>query len=227
MGRAGFVFRIKICGVTQVDDARRVAVARADAVGLNFCSSSPRCVTIDRALEVATVLPNGISRVGVFVDSPPDKIAAICRAVPLDAIQLHGDEPPEWIDQLGDRTVIKAFRCGPDGVAPVADYLQRCRERSRLPDAVLVDAYAPGQHGGTGKVVNWDLIAAPRPWLHGLPLVLAGGLQPDNVAAAIAAVGPAAVDTASGVELAPGRKDPQRLGQFVERAAAAFQNLDV
>jgi len=158
----------------------------------------------------------------VFVNSQRDEILAIARDLALDWIQLHGDEPPELVGQLGEYSVIKAFRCGPRGVRPMVAYLDRCRRGSRLPQAVLVDAHVPGEYGGTGQVVRWDQVAAPRPWLGDLPLILAGGLTPENVAAAIVAVKPAAVDTASGVELVPGRKDAEQVELFVERAAAAL-----
>jgi phosphoribosylanthranilate isomerase len=219
------MFRIKICGITTVQDMQRVVTAGADAVGLNLCPSSPRYVAADRALAIVDAVPDQIAKVGVFVNSPSDEILALGHALALDWIQLHGDEPPEFLGQLGDRAVIRAFRCGPRGIEPVADYLDECRRQSRLPQAVLIDAHVPGQYGGTGQVVRWDQVAEPRPWLLGLPLILAGGLTPGNVATAIAAVHPAAVDTASGVEAAPGRKDPELVGQFVKQATAAFDRL--
>ncbi len=224
------VFRIKICGITNVEDARAAADAGADAIGLNFYEPSPRYVVPEIARQTAEAVGNAIAKVGVFVDAPASEILETFESVGLDWIQLHGDEPPELLAELGDRPVIKAMACregglGPLAEYPVAEYLERCRALDRLPRAVLIDAYAPGQVGGTGKVVDWDRLADWREALGGVPLVLAGGLTPENVDRAIATVRPRAVDTASGVESSPGKKDAVLMAAFVVAASAEFTRL--
>jgi phosphoribosylanthranilate isomerase len=216
------MFRIKICGITSVDDAMAVARAGADAIGLNFYPRSPRCIPLDTARGIVAALPDGIVKVGLFVNSPLADVCLAYHNLHLDLIQLHGDEPPEYIAQLGDRPVMRAFRVAGSDLGPVNEYLARCRELQSLPSLVLLDSLVPGQFGGTGQTADWsaakEYVAQP-----GLPpLVLAGGLTADNVAEAIAAVRPAAVDVASGVESSPGRKDPAAVEAFVRAARAAF-----
>ncbi len=217
------MFRIKICGVTRVDDGVQAARAGADAIGLNFCPGSPRFVDRRAAREIAAALPGGIARVGVFVNADFDELVETAETVGLDVIQLHGDEPPSVVGRLGPRTVVRAFRCRDTGLAPVRDYLEQCRRAGALPQSVLLDAYSPDKYGGTGKCLDWPTVRAAGAQLGGLPIVLAGGLTPDNVSAAIAAAWPAAVDTAGGVESAPGVKDIEKVIAFVAAAQAAFQ----
>jgi phosphoribosylanthranilate isomerase len=218
------MFRIKICGITCPDDALAARDAGADAIGLNFCPASPRFLTSDQAERIVDALGDHVTTVGVFVDMSSESVLATCEQFRLAAVQLHGDEPPEQMCNFTGRPLIKAFRCGPDGIARrVAKYVERCQQLGRLPDAILVDAWVPNQYGGTGRTPDWTLLAGNRPWLAGLPLVLAGGLTPDNVSQAIARVGPAAVDTASGVERAPGKKDTERMAAFVRAAQNAFE----
>ncbi len=220
------MFRIKICGITNVEDAQAAAVAGADAIGLNFYEPSPRYIDSELARQIAVGVGDAIAKVGVFVGAPASKILETFESVGLDWIQLHGDEPPELLAELGERPVIKAMACRAGGLGPVAEYLDRCRVLDRLPRAVLVDAYTPGQHGGTGEVVDWDRLADWREALGGVPLVLAGGLTPENVDRAIATVRPRAVDTASGVESSPGRKDEVLVAAFVVTASAEFTRID-
>jgi phosphoribosylanthranilate isomerase len=200
--------KVKICGVTTVDDARMAAAAGADAIGINFSPRSLRCVAVDVAAAIAAALPPQVCRVGVFVDAPRDEVASIAAQVGLDALQFHGDESA-GLCAGWDRTTIKAVRVR-DGnaLAQVAAYAV---------DFILADAYVEGSPGGTGQRV-------PLEWLTGVPpdrLILAGGLTPDNVAAAIRAVRPAMVDVASGVESAPGRKDPEKVERFIANARVA------
>jgi phosphoribosylanthranilate isomerase len=216
------VFRIKICGVTRAEDAEQAAAAGADAVGLNFYAASPRYLTIDQARQVLRAVPAGVARVGVFVNAATELVRSARRQLPLDWIQLHGDEPPDYLAQLDEPAVIKAFRCGRAGLDAVAAYLERCRHGQRLPQAILIDAHVPQQYGGTGRVADWALLAGDRTWALGLPFILAGGLTPENVRTAIAQTRPDAIDTASGVESAPGRKEPARIDRFVRQAKAAF-----
>lgn len=216
------MFRIKICGITRVEDARQAAEAGADACGLNFYPHSPRCVALSTAAEICKQLPRSVVRVGVFVNAAPSEVVEAFGRLGLDLIQLHGDEPPEYLAELGSRPVIRAFRLGPEGMAAIERYLAQAEALGTLPRMVLVDAYRAGQYGGTGKAADWAALAgyAHLPWK--LPLVLAGGLDPDNVAEAIRQVRPAAVDTASGVETAPGQKSPDHVRRFVAAAQAAF-----
>lgn len=220
------MFRIKICGVTNVDDARLAAEAGADAIGLNFYRPSPRSVSIDVACEIADSLPEGIVRVGVFVNATADEIDAVCERVVLDCLQLHGDEPPEFVAGITRLPVIRAFCLGDDGAAPVTAYLAKCWELGALPSMVLVDAHRPGHFGGTGSTADWSTAREMRDTPGVPPLVLAGGLTEDNVAEAVATVRPHAVDTASGVESEPGRKDPLLVRGFVEQARVELNRLE-
>ena len=216
------MFRIKICGITNVDDALAVARAGADAVGLNFYPRSPRHVDLDTARRIVAALPKEMVKVGLFVNADPPDICRVCDDLGLDLIQLHGDEPPELLAQLGERPVMRALRLGTKGLRPVFEYLRRCRELAATPSLTLLDSLIPGEYGGTGKIADWT---AAKQYVaeSGLPpLVLAGGLTPANVADAIRTVRPAAVDTASGVESSPGRKDLVAVAAFVQSARAAF-----
>jgi phosphoribosylanthranilate isomerase len=200
--------RVKICGVTSVDDARMVAAAGADAIGINFWPRSARYVRRDVAAAIASALPAHVCRVGVFVDAPREEVASIAAQVGLDALQFHGDESVALCAGW-DRTTIKAVR--------VRDQRSLADAAAYAVDFILADAYVAGSPGGTGRRV-------PLEWLTGVPperLILAGGLTPDTVAAAIRAVRPAMVDVASGVESAPGRKDPEKVKRFIAHARAA------
>ena len=216
------MFRIKICGITNVDDALAVARAGADAVGLNFYARSPRYITPDVARTIVQTLPAGIVKVGLFVDTPADQVCRLFDDLQLDLIQLHGDQPPEFLAQLGNRPAMRAFRVGPEGLQPVTAYLIRCCELATLPKLVMIDSLMAGEYGGTGKVADWSVAQGYAATSDVPPLVLAGGLAPENVAEAIRTVRPAAVDVASGVESQPGRKDPVALGRFIEAARGAF-----
>jgi len=218
------VFRIKICGITRPEDGRLAAEAGADAIGLNFYARSKRYVSPKAAREIAAELPAEVARVGVFVNATAAEILDIADTVPLDWVQLHGDEPPGFLPQLAGRRIIRALRCGSEGLTPLAEYLEYCESLEAPPAAVLVDALTTdGEYGGTGQQAPWDLLAGSRTWLLGKPLILAGGLVPENVAQAIAHVWPLAVDTASGVESSPGVKDAVRMRKFVAAARRAFE----
>lgn len=219
------MFRTKICGITNREDAASVAAAGVGAVGLNFYSRSRRCITIDEAGVIIAALPREIVRVGLFVDATDDEVSAAFDQLQLDLIQLHGNESPEYIASLGERPVMKAFRLGANGVAPIAAYLDRCRELGCTPSQILIDADVPGQLGGTGQTADWNLLVEQRELIGGYRLVLAGGLTADNVAEAIERVRPDAVDTASGVEVTAPRKDAASSEAFVSAAEAAFDRL--
>lgn len=248
------VFRIKICGIMTADDALLAAEAGADAIGLNFYDKSPRFVPADRAAEIVERLreeyPAERVRVfGVFVNASLDDIIWTIRETDLYGpekgfgIQLHGDEPPELLRDLHNeglgRTgdlfqvlghvpvvpVVRAFRCrGPD-LAKEADYLQSCQRLGSLPQALLLDAYSATQYGGTGECVDWAAVRRERSKLHGVPVLLSGGLTPANVAEAIDRARPEGVDVASGVEKAPGQKDAAKVYAFVAAAKKAWREL--
>ena len=201
--------QIKICGLTTLDDALAAVEAGADLLGFNFYPPSPRYVTPEACGEITAVVHrrSPILCVGVFVNEPPARVAAILAAAGLDLAQLHGHETPADLRALGGRA-FKAFR----GVgADHADYAAASAGRP----AFLIDAYSPALYGGTGQTADWT---AARPLAEQYPLLLAGGLTPANVAEAIAQVQPWGVDVASGVEGAPGRKDAAKVVAFIQTA---------
>ncbi len=216
------MFQIKICGIRSVRDARFASLAGADAIGLNFYAKSPRFVDLENAELVVPAIPKSVTKVGVFVNESAEEINAISSRLELDYVQLHGDEPAEFLADVTQAKVIRAFRCGDDGFTPIANYLEACQALGRLPDAVLLDAHQPGEYGGTGQAIDWASVAENRQILAGAPLVLAGGLTPFNVAEAIHATHPNAVDVASGVESAPGTKDLLLIRAFCSAAKKAF-----
>jgi len=208
--------RVKICGITRPEWAAAAADAGADAIGLVF-ADSPRQVSPDKAAEIVRALPPWVAPVGVFVDESPSAIREIAERVGLGAAQLHGDEPPEAVGDLAPLKVVKALRIGGEkDVQRAHAWREACRRLGREPDAYLVDAKVTGgPKGGTGRPADWDLAA--RLALEGFrPLILTGGLSADNVAEAIRRVQPWGVDASSGLETAPGRKDPDRIRAFVE-----------
>ncbi|MCY3556289.1 MAG: phosphoribosylanthranilate isomerase [Gemmatimonadetes bacterium] len=194
--------RIKICGITNEADAAAAVRAGADALGFIFYEGSPRCVTPGRAAEIVAGLPPFVVPVGVFVNASADDVDGICGAVGIQVVQLHGDEPPGFCEALG-RPVIKAFR--------VRDASWKSDAEGYPVDAVLLDTYAEDRYGGTGATFDWWLV-------EGSPhrVILSGGLNPDNVAEAVSCVRPYGVDTGSGVEREPGRKDHGKIRDFVE-----------
>ena len=216
------MFRIKICGITRVEDARAAADAGADAIGLNFYPRSKRHVSREAAGRIVAALPAGVAKVGVFVNASAEEVRETASQLRLDWVQLHGDEPPEFLAELAGLPTIRALRCDASGLEWIEQHLARCTHLGCLPEGVLIDALAPGEYGGTGRRAPWELLTGERLWLGGRPLILAGGLVPENVETAIRTVHPAAVDTAGGVERVPGVKDHDRLQSFVEAARRAF-----
>jgi phosphoribosylanthranilate isomerase len=203
---AHVVPRVKICGITSVRDALHAAGCGADALGLVFYADSPRFVTRQLAREIIAELPPFVVPVGLFVNSPAEEICDTATACGFDTVQLHGDERPNDC-RLAPLRVIKALR--------VKDRASLAGIDEYPVSALLLDAWVPGSYGGTGRTFNWQLaaVAARR-----RRVVLAGGLTPDNVAEAVRAVRPYAVDVSSGVESAPGRKDPDLVAAFVRNA---------
>ncbi|MCG6928434.1 MAG: phosphoribosylanthranilate isomerase [Acidobacteria bacterium] len=201
---------VKVCGITRPEDGLLAAEAGADAVGFVFYSMSPRKVEVAQAAAIARVLPPFLLRVGVFVDATPGEMARVADAVGLDLLQLHGDEPPESLEGL-PRRALKAVRVGPGFTSEEA-----VRYAGRTA-GIVVDTRLVGETvmpGGTGVPFDWSLVRGLRDEVSFL--MLAGGLSPDNVAAAIGEVRPHAVDVSSAVERFPGRKDPDLLRAFVE-----------
>ncbi len=207
---------VKVCGVTSVEDAAACAELGVDCIGLNFHPGSPRFVTESRAAEIIKALPESTRAVGVFVDRPPAEVARLADAVGLGIVQLHGDEPPEDVLELARFQVVRAFRPRPeDGWRRVNEHLLRLDALGWPPWAILVDAYVPGVAGGTGQVIDPRLLDS---WIEYPRVILAGGLNPANVAERIAQVRPWMVDVASGVESSPGRKDPAAVAAFIRAA---------
>jgi phosphoribosylanthranilate isomerase len=213
------LFRIKICGVTRPEDAAGIAEAGADAIGLNFYAASPRFVSDDLAAEIIAALPAPVAKIGVFVNADAAAIREKVQRLGLDWVQLHGDEPPEFLAELPGLAVIRAVRLSDwaRAVLPAAE-----GKLVRLPKAVLIDAFSASAYGGTGMTVAWDAIPEARRRLAGLPVILAGGLTPKNVAEAIQAARPDSVDVASGVESSPGVKDLAMVKDFVAASREAF-----
>ncbi len=215
------MFRIKICGVTTIDDARAAVQSGAEMIGLNFYAESPRSVSPEQAQAIAAEIPQ---TTGVFVNTSAAEVNRIAESVGLDWVQLHGDEPPELLADIRTDLPIIRVRClGAGGVGAIVDDLEACRNKGRAPAALLVDATVAGQYGGTGKTADWDALKNYGDWLGEVPLILAGGLRAENVGKAIAAVRPDAVDTASGVESSPGVKDAVKMQAFCEAAAKVFK----
>jgi phosphoribosylanthranilate isomerase len=201
--------RVKICGITNLEDALFAAEAGADALGFVFYARSPRCIALDRAREIVLRLPPFVATVGVFVNKELNRVKEIMAHCHLDYAQLHGDETPEQVAALAPRA-IKAVR--------VRSAMDVERLSTYQAVAYLLDTYHPTKHGGTGEAFDWELAVAAKRYG---PIILAGGLTPDNVADAIKRVHPYAVDVSSGVEAAPGIKDHQKVQRFIIAAKGA------
>ena len=228
---------VKICGISDAQTAIAVAQQSPSAIGLNFFAKSPRSVTATQAAEIVqqlgglsptlrlSISPPVPTPIGLFVNHSRDEIETIADLTDLSAIQLHGDESPEFLRQLHERHpdwhILKAFRVG-DSLRPIAEFVAECQRLSVPLAGCLLDARVAGSFGGTGTVAPWELIAIEYDTTNWPPLILAGGLTPDNVAEAIRIVRPWGVDTASGVESSPGVKDITLLARFVAEARRAF-----
>lgn len=211
---------VKVCGLTDPAEARACVEAGATWIGLNFHPPSPRFVEEARATEIVAALDAASRAVGLFVNRDPREVRAVARRVGLGAVQLHGDEPPEDLRELGGLFLIRAFRLGAAGdIDALLGFLDRADRVGRTPDAILIDAKVEGRFGGTGRTVAGDLLDRLPARAAGFPpLILAGGLTPENVADRVARCRPWMVDVAGGVEAAPGRKDPARVAAFVRAA---------
>jgi phosphoribosylanthranilate isomerase len=194
--------RVKICGITNWGDACLSIDLGASALGFNFYPPSPRAISPADAWSIIRRLPPFVEAVGVFVNWPPLVVDALARALRLHVVQLHGGETPEEVAALArTHRVIKAVRVG-------RGFRAASLSRYRRADGILLDGFAHGLHGGTGRTLDWNLARAARRYGR---IILAGGLTPENIAEAIRVAEPYAVDVASGVEARPGRKDPAQL----------------
>ncbi len=198
------VTRVKICGITRVQDALAAATCGADALGLVFYDKSPRYVTLQQAAQLATAMPPFITVVGLFVNASAETVREILQHVPLDLLQFHGEEEPDFCAQFG-RPYLKAIR-----VKAGVNLLQ-CAARYKGAQGLLLDAHVAGTHGGTGESFDWTMIPPDLP----LPVILSGGLHAGNVAQAIKQVRPYAVDVSSGVETGKGIKDATKVAAFI------------
>lgn len=153
------MFRIKICGITSVSDAQTASAAGADAVGLNFYPPSPRFIAMSKAEQICQVLPPEIVKVGVFVNADAKEICRTFDELNLHLIQLHGDEPPDFIAQLGNRPIMRAFRLNKQGLPPILAYLDNCKHLRNLPKLVLLDAPSKSVYGGSGETPDWSICA--------------------------------------------------------------------
>jgi len=199
--------KVKICGITSLEDALTAIDAGADALGFVFYSRSPRHVTPEQAAEIIGRLPPFVQTVGLFVNEEPAVVNTTADQCGLDLIQLHGEETPGYCDSIR-RRIIKAFRVKDNSTLDLlAQYTV---------SGYLLDAWSPVAHGGTGQTFNWEIAAEASK--RGHRIVLAGGLTPDNVAESIRQTCPYGVDVSSGVEAGPGRKDAGKVRLFIEQA---------
>jgi phosphoribosylanthranilate isomerase len=208
--------RVKICGITNVEDALLACELGANAIGLNFYENSPRCISPFAASKIISKLPPFVAAIGVFVNWQAAPVASLAKALGLVAGQLHGDESPTLTSETAKKvSVIKALHVGKGSALPPF-------ARYRGASAFLLDAPHSGQYGGTGRIADWT---AAQTAAKSYRILLAGGLTPENVAEAILAVRPYAVDVTSGVESRPGRKDPAKLRAFFDEVARANREL--
>ena len=205
--------KVKICGITSQTDASAAVEAGADALGFMFYELSSRYLAPEQAAPILASLPPFVSKVGVFVNASADTVRKIAAQCGLDTLQFHGDESPEFCKRFAPLKVIKAFRMQDANSLNSLEHFAT--------DAWLLDSYSPNQIGGTGTTFNWELAAQARE--AGRPVILAGGLNAENIAEAIHQVWPYAVDVSSGVESAPGRKDASLMRAFI----AAVRGIEV
>ncbi len=202
--------RVKICGITRVEDARAAIAAGCDAIGLVFYPPSARHVNLETAAEIVAGIPPFVSVVGLFVDAEPEQINAVLKHVRLDLLQFHGNETPEQCNLYGV-PYMKAIR------VKAGTNLLQYAEQFKQARALLLDAFIEGVPGGTGQIFDWNIIPASLP----LPVVLAGGLTAENVTAAIRQVQPYAVDVSGGVEINKGIKDAAKIVAFMRGVSHA------
>jgi phosphoribosylanthranilate isomerase len=208
--------RVKICGITRLEDARLAADAGAWAIGMIFVPGTPRAIEIGPAREIGRALQRKLEVTGVFVNAPIDEVVAVVEACTLTMIQLHGEEGPAYCREVARRTGAKVMKAVRAKDATAVRHLSSYREV----DLHLLDSYVDGRLGGTGETFAWELA---RHHVGSVPFVLSGGLTPENVGDAIAAVRPYGVDSASGTEASPGVKDPEKVAAFFRAVEHASQ----
>ena len=208
---------MKICGVTNVEDAQFALECGADAIGLNFYERSPRFVTMERAQEIVSKLSEHKSKIGVFVNASRKRILEVIKTVNLSAVQLVGQHGPDDLVNF-ESSVIKVFRVYPGFDVEVL--------RNYIIDAFLLDTYQDETYGGTGKTFDWNVAIKAKEYGK---VILSGGLNPENIEDAVKYVQPYGVDVSSGVELRPGRKDPKKIRDFIARARSVplYYNEDL
>lgn len=197
--------KIKICGITNADDAVKASLYGAWAVGFIFYQKSPRYISPSRARKIIQQLPPFITPVGVFVNQNERAVKDICRFTHIDTVQLHGDESPEYCRRFKDYKIIKAFRVGDD--------FEFGKIQNYKVDAYLFDSYQKDAYGGTGEPFDWKFLSYNK---IDKPYILAGGLNVENVAKALEILTPYAVDVSSGIEKSPGVKDPRQMKAFID-----------
>jgi len=197
---------IKICGITNLEDAQEAVELGADALGFVFYEKSPRKITKEKAKEIIGSLPKEVVKVGLFVDELEEQVNEIASYCNFDILQFHGDETPDYCKKFPQK-IIKAFRIkDKESLVDIPKYEV---------DYYLLDAYSEELPGGTGKTFNWDLAKEAREF--GKPIILSGGLNPENIIEALEKVSPFGVDVSSGVELSPGKKDQKKLEEFITK----------
>jgi len=197
---------IKICGITDIEDAEKAAELGTDALGFVFYEKSPRKTTKEKTKEIIDFLPKGIVKVGLFVDELEEKVNEIASYCNFDILQFHGDETPDYCKKFPHK-IIKAFR--------IRDKESLVNIPKYEVDYYLLDAYSEVAPGGTGRTFNWDLAKEAKEF--NKPIILSGGLNPENIIEAIEKVSPFGVDVSSGVELSPGKKDHKKLEEFITK----------
>jgi phosphoribosylanthranilate isomerase len=203
--------KVKICGITNLEDAGAAVGYGADALGFVFYRNSPRFISPEKASSIIRSLPSFVVSVGVFVNETPENIQSILSSTGLDVIQLHGEETPDMC--AFSRRVVKAIRVKSlESLSPLEGF-------RNLVSAFLLDTYTPDSLGGTGRIFNWDIAVEAKQFGR---VILAGGLTPENVAAAVGRVRPYAVDVSSGIELRKGKKDHEKMKRFIENAKTAL-----
>jgi phosphoribosylanthranilate isomerase len=198
--------KVKVCGITNEDDALQAVDAGADALGFVFYDLSPRCISYETAERIIRKLPPFVVTVGVFVNNPIRSINLAVERCGIQVVQLHGDETPDFCSGIRHQ-IVKAFR--------VRDIMSIENIRNYPVSGFLLDAYVPGSYGGTGLTFNWETAKLAKQYG---PIILAGGLNVNNVREAVETVAPYAIDVSSGVEASPGKKDHAKVEEFIKRA---------
>ncbi|WP_457678776.1 phosphoribosylanthranilate isomerase [Thermovibrio sp.] len=210
--------KVKVCGITNLEDALLAVEAGADALGFIIYSKSKRFIKARDVRAITSQLPPFVSKVGVFVNEDPRSVLEILSYSHLDFAQLHGDESPEDCDYIGSHRVIKVFRLkSVNEVDRIKPFVGKVR-------AILLDTYDSKVYGGTGKPFNWEIAKTVKEEFPNLPLILSGGLNPGNVTSAVNKVSPYAVDVCSGVESSPGKKDLSKLSLFIRKVKCIYLN---